>query len=701
MLLLALAAAAALQLPDTLPTYDSPRTEALVRRAIDTQREPPPDLHDSRARVQSSMYLTIAPDSAAGGDLPASVDEVVSTVRWARTGQLEQTVLGHRTRVLVPLPYTLATILEQPWVIPHLYGSDLYPPFAGPRAVSPFGTRGPEYYRYESRDTVRIRVQEETVTLVPVEVRPREAVTDSTPRLVVGTFYLDVARAAVARARFGFVGRAGGELAPSLTTISTYLELENALWDGRYWLPYQQRREVDFESRLLGATVAARVVNRFVDYDFNTGWSPEGPRLRLVWDREPGAFSDWRAEVGEEAGHYSTGDFADLRLATAAAATPLRTTPRVQTYYARGSDLFRYDRVEGLYLGLGARLIPPDPRRERWQLYGTAGWAFSEGTPRGELSVAWGSPVAPRPPGVPDRGAQLALYRRLRDIQPFRPTYDTEWLYSLPALLWGSDTRDYYDATGVEASFVERRGRWDARFGGRVEREDSVRVNTGRFLFGEAPDFGPLASVEPGTHAALVGSAGYSLGPGAFGIGNSLDARLQGEAGLADFRFRRVTALLSARRTAGPLSAAARVDAGRAWGDVPPQQLFRFGSVQGLRGYEPNEFGGSAALLARGRVAVGVPPRSSRPLGRVGIFLIPPLRPAVVLLAESGWTSIDDDLRPVLDRLGSRPTDGARASLGTGVSIFDDALTLEYLHPVGQDAGERKGRWYAGLTYWY
>jgi hypothetical protein len=701
MLLLALAASAALQLPDSLPTYDSPQTRALVERAIAEQREPPAGLHDYRARVQSSLYLTVAPDSASGGDLPASVDELVSTVRWERGGHLEQTVLGHRTRMLVPLPYSLATILESPWVIPHLYGSDLYTPFAGPRAVSPFGPRGPEYYRYEARDTVRIRVQEETVTLVPVEVRPRpEATGSDAPRLVVGTFYVDVARAAVARARFGFVG-SGVELAPSLTTIRTYLELENALWDGRYWLPYRQRRDIVFESRLLGGMVAARVVNRFVDYDFNTGWSPTGPRLSLVWAPQPGAFSDWRAEVGEEAGLYSIQDFADLRVATAAATGPPRTRPRVQPYYERGSDLFRYDRVEGLYLGLGARLIPPDPRRQRWQVYGTAGWAFSEGTARGELSASWGSLVAPRPPGAPDRGARVALYRRLRDIQPFRPTYDTEWLYSLPALLWGSDTRDYYDAAGAEAFVVERRGRWDASLGARVERQDSVRVNTGRFLFGEAPEFGPLASIEPGTHAALEASAGYALGPGAFGIGNSLVARLQGEVGVGDFRFRRATALVSARRIIGPVTAAARVDAGRAWGDVPPQQLFRFGSLQGLRGYEPNEFGGSAALLGRGRVAVGIPPRSARPLGRIGFFLVPPLRPALVLVGESGWTTIDDELRPVLERLGSRPTDGARASLGAGLSLFDDALTVEYLHPVGRDAAVRDGRWYAGLTYWY
>ena len=143
MLALALIAALA-QAPDTVPIYDSPATEALVRRAIEATREIPADLRDYRARVQSSMYVTVSTDSSAGGDLPASVDEVVSTVLWERTGSLHQQVVGHRTRLLIPLPYTLATIFQRPWVIPHLYGSSLYTPFAGPRALSPFGIRGPE-----------------------------------------------------------------------------------------------------------------------------------------------------------------------------------------------------------------------------------------------------------------------------------------------------------------------------------------------------------------------------------------------------------------------------------------------------------------------------------------------------------------------------------------------------------------------------
>ena len=111
-MILALAAALLFQQPDTLPVFDSPDTERLVIRAIEAVGEVPTELRDYEADVQSTMQITIAADTAGVADLPATVDEVVSTIRWERRGYLHQEVTGHRTRVLVPLPYTLATILE-------------------------------------------------------------------------------------------------------------------------------------------------------------------------------------------------------------------------------------------------------------------------------------------------------------------------------------------------------------------------------------------------------------------------------------------------------------------------------------------------------------------------------------------------------------------------------------------------------------
>src|SRR5690606_29796511 len=139
--------------------------------------------------------------------------------------------------------------------------------------------------------------------------------------------------------------------------------------------------------------------------------------------------------------------------------------------------------------------------------------------------------------------------------------------------LWGADPRDYFDAMGVEAMVLARRQRWSGRIGARFEEQDSVTMHTDRSLFGVSEEFEPLAGIDPGSLFAIEAGAQYSLGPGAFGIGNSLLLRADTEVGFADFSYQRVTGLLSGRYRLGPVTFAARADGGHVWGSPPPQKL--------------------------------------------------------------------------------------------------------------------------------
>lgn len=688
--------------------YDSPATQALVERVIRESGEIPEGLQDFAARVRTTMHLSLLPDSALGGELPITVDEIAGELRWRRPDVLHQWVREHRARVLVPAPYSLGTIVESPWVIPHLYGPTIealgFSTGSGgerrpiPRGLHPFGTAGPEFYRYAAGDTVRIRTQQGPVTLVPITVLPRAAAPDPMRPLVVGTFHVDIDRAAVARARFGFVDPRRGLM---LARAGTFLELENALWEGRYWLPFRQRREQQFSMAVFGGTVAARIVSTVTDYDLNIGWEPrEAGRMRLLRAAPtPEASAALGAPlVGDDAAEFDITDFADLRRLAVEAANPDPPPVRIGLRYERADHLFRYNRVEGAFLGAGARLEPGDPLDRRWEVYGTAGWAFAEGTARGELIGRWHLDAPRGPPRGLQRGLSGGVYRRLQDTRVFRPSLQWDWLHTLPAALGGSDPRDYFDATGVEAGFATGAGPWRARLTGRWERQDSVRRNTGRYLLGEAEEFGPLAPVWPGTRAAVEAEAGYARGSGAFGIGNSLVASLRVEASAGRLRHQRLVGLLSFRQAREPFTLAARLDAGHTRGTVPPQALFRFGATEGLSAYGHNEFGGSTAALGRARLLVGLPPRDPRPLARAGPFFIPALRPALALLAEAGWAEVSSAARPQLDLLGSTPTGGVRAVAGAGLSLFDDALTVEWTRPL--DEG-RPGRWYVGLARWF
>jgi hypothetical protein len=680
-------------------SFDSPATRALVERVIRAGSTVPAGLDDYTAHMDAAVYLALRADSAQGGELPVTVDEFAGEVRWARGSGLEQRIRGHRVRMLAPTPYTVGSLLDAPWVVPHLYGNTIsvfsLASNRGGRArvsnaVHPFSSRGLGIYRYSAGDTVRVRTQQGVTTLVPVTVRRRAEATD-TARSVAGTFYVDVDRAAVARARFGFADHRGG-LLPAETGV--FFELENGLVEGRFWLPYRQRREIQISSPLLGGAAAIRMVTTLSDYRLATGWRANPPGQRLVRDIAPGdsVFAGFARAVGDPAASFDVSDFADLRAAVrplAEDAGPLRLSLR----YERGDHMFRYNRVEGVYLGLAARLEPNDPENRAWDVYGTAGWAFSESTARGELSARW------HPQPADPAGARYTLaatgYRRLVDLQAFRPPLQWDLGYTLGAALAGYDVRDYLDARGGELQLSRRAGSFLSRIGGRWERQDSVSRNVRGGLFGgESVNFPEIAAMDPGTHAALEGELRWARGAGALSLGNSVLASVRGEAGLADFKTQRVAALVSFRRGGRYVTLVGRGDTGAVAGTAPPQFLFRFGGTEGLRGFERNQFGGSQALLGRGRVLLHLPPYGSRPLASAAGFIIPPLRPALVLSSDAGWSSVSDASAPALARLGATVTDGVRWSWGTGISIFQDALSLEYVRP----GGGGSGKWYVGFV---
>jgi hypothetical protein len=686
--------------------FDTPATRALVERVIRAGSDVPADLRDYRADMQSAVYLSLRPDTAPGGELPVTVDEFAGAVRWERGGTLHQEVTGHRVRMLAPTPYTIGSMLESPWVIPHLYGNtiDVFQLAPGnstagrgarvSRAVHPFSYRGMDFYRYTSGSPVRVATQAGTTTLVPITVRRRVEPERSTTQLVAGTFWVDADRAAVARARFGFLEPGGGF---RLTETGVYFELESGLVSGRYWLPVRQRREIQVTTPLFGGAAAVRLVTLLRGFEFNTGWTPPEPgRSRIVRVAQEGdPFRGWSAGIGEEEGEFDISDFADLRDVVRpdeAEGPPVRVALR----WERGDHLFRYNRVEGAFVGVGVKAEPRDPARRTWDAYATGGWAFGEGTARGEASLRW-HPNAQPAPGEARWTTAVTGYRRLRDPQAFRPSLQWELGLAINAALAGFDVRDYYDAAGAEASVTRVRGPWRASLGGRWERQDSVSRNVDGGLFGGAADLPPIAPAEPGTHGALEAELRFDRGSGAFGIGRSLVASVRAEQGLADFRFTRVTGLVSARRDGRYVTLVARGDGGILAGDGPPQFLYRFGGREGLRGYDLREFGGSRAVLGRGRVLLHLPPYSSQPLFRVGFFAFPPLRPALVVSGDAGWSDVDDDHREALARTGSVVTDGTRASYGAGISLFDDALSAEFVRP----AGGGEGRWYLGFVQWF
>ena len=130
--------------------------------------------------------------------------------------------------------------------------------------------------------------------------------------------------------------------------------------------------------------------------------------------------------------------------------------------YERLSDLLRYDRVQGLSVGLGYRVRAPGLRFTN--LYGTVRYGLSDDRVTGRLSLVRDAP-----------GGRLTMsgYRDIFDVDPFgsgRTIGNT-----LNALFVAHDNADYALAEGGAAGFETSLSTGlDLFLGARVERQTSV-----------------------------------------------------------------------------------------------------------------------------------------------------------------------------------------------------------------------------------
>ena len=147
---------------------------------------------------------------------------------------------------------------------------------------------------------------------------------------------------------------------PGLVGV-VYAEFVNAEIDGRFWLPAFQRTELQSTFALLGQTRAVmRSVSRFSDHTIQTSdtLAPPNPRYetthRTTWAPSDSVsrFGDWNAALGSATFDVNANDFEDVAPDIWKQTGP----PRVDIAPTKTDNIFRYNRVEGLYTGLELNL---------------------------------------------------------------------------------------------------------------------------------------------------------------------------------------------------------------------------------------------------------------------------------------------------------------------------------------------------------
>jgi len=645
-LLLAVLPALPLAVP-AAQTWNAPAAVDLAQRAIARRTQAAADtaLRDYKAQAHGFLFF-LGQFGEGLADPPRLVkaDQLELEVYWKAPASSKQRVVGWRDRA--ELPTDINYHRDHLGIVQNNFGAAIRLGEGDEvRDVPhPLSAAGPDLYDYALADSTTITFPQREVRVIALRVRPKDF---DAPR-IVGTLYVDAATADLVRLAFNFTPRA--YLDAQLEDVS--IVLDNALWEGRFWLPYRQ--ELEIRRRATWLDVPARgIIHARWDiegYAFNLGLAtswfqgdeitflPKAERDSFPWPEpladaiqtvaEPVRQSDLervRAEVEQIAGRRALTGLKARRLGV------------------RGlSDLVRANRVEGLTLGAGLVWRGGGERRE---LRVIASYGFSDRRPKGSVAAV----------DREGRGAlEASLFREVRDVGDERVI--APLLNSFASQEFGADYGDYYLADGARLTYRHGsgvRGEWSAALGRETIRSLAVTAEPANGSFRPNP---ALGGGETGVDLAQLALRRRSEG---FAVRRDVHYELVAETGRADGgnTYVRVSGTGHLLLPAGATRLLVRALGGVATHALPAHRSFVLGGRGTLLGDDFRRWGGSRMALAHLEWRVPVPFVSLR----LGPYTRTPRQLTVAPYVAAGWAD-----RPVPGTPWVA-TPGTRVTLGLGL----------------------------------
>ncbi len=313
----------------------------------------------------------------------------------------------------------------------------------------------------------------------------------------------------------------------------------------------------------------------------------------------------------------------------------------------------RYNRVEGLSLGLGSRID-----LGKLQLRGVARIGLADGRPRGELSL-----------DQIRTSTRLTFsgYSRLAVANPENNPLGA--INSFMSLVAGRDDGEYFRSHGAEVVAENTVSRW---WSARVwtERQQTALVETSAslpHLFSSDRRFRANFLADDATqYGASLALRGSTLLSRHVTLG--VQSELRGETGDFDFGRGSLTAL-ALLEPGGPLAGALTLSAGTTRGTVPTQGQFFLGGSGTLRGYAGGAMRGDAYWTARAEVGNAM--RAAR----------------LIAFTDAGWAG------PRGEFGSGRPLIGA----GVGISFLDGLVRIDLARALKNPTGWRLEFYVDGL----
>lgn len=653
-------------------SWDAPRVLDLVERAGERREQPRADtaLRNYHSTASGWIYFYLDRRETEERTL-VRVDQVALDVYWAQPDRTKQRIVGLRNES--QLPNRMHYHLDHLTVVQNEFGNTIrlgdgdevrdVPHPAAPGADS--------IYQFRVADSLTIRLPgaPDPVKVYEIQVRPR----DTSRPAYVGSLFIDRSTADIVRMTFTFTPVSYVDRRLDYIHIS----LDNGLWEGRYWLPYEQRVEIRRQLPELDFVAGAVIkgVLKVSQYAFNEPL-PDGlflgpavtalpQSLREAHEFEAGLLEGLESEGLAPAPHME-----DLRRQAAELLGEqyLSGLPRVRLHIPDASSVLRYNRAEGLFLGGGLSYAPGTSTRV--ELSGGYAFAAEHGSLLASLSSQPTATTGFRLDGHVDD---------LRDVG-VRPGAAGVW-NTFAAAFFGEDYLDPYFASGGAAALTRRVSpTWDSELRLAVEQHESAELAEVDALFDGDADFRAVRPIDDGRLASATATlrrTGRTDAPRSWTAMLSLEAgSLERDVDASadqEMRYTRPALELTgrARSADGGMTLMGSAYAGAALGEVPAQSLWLYGGRGTLPGFPYRGFAADRLLLldAEASRSVWEPWLRLRTVG------------------AAGWASLRQDRTTgsAADGWQIRATEGVRASAGAGVGLFWDVVRLDLVRGFGSE----------------
>jgi hypothetical protein len=548
--------------PAAAQEWNAPSAIALIERAVARRVGMQADsgLQSFQARAHGFVFFLGQLGEEATTPRLIKADQLVVEVYWRTPGHSKQRIIGWRDRL--DLPAGIQYHRDHLGIVTNGFGDRIRLGEGDEvRDVPhPLSAAGRLLYDFALSDSLTIALPQRDVRVYELLVRPRDL---GAPRLA-GALYLDAADAELVRFRFRFTPNA--YLDPTLEDIS--VELDNGLWDGRFWLP--RRQEIEIRRRTEWLDLPARGIIRgrweIGEYRLNVAL-PEsefhGPEI-VAAPAEQRAGFPWPESLDVAVARAAGADVVGLDEVNAVVealvgSQPLSALPSAQAGARSVSDLVRVNRVEGIAFGGGwvLRLWHRSLEVRSYLSYGTADRRAKGSVRLSRRAGSW--------------DWMVGAARTVADVgdEPLASGV----VNSLLAQEWGLDYGDYVLRDEVRLNLRRRLGsRATLTAGASLERTRDLDA-LAQPVFGSYRGNPPLGA---GRHA--IGRLSVEQAAGPDGAAAGVGAGMSWEAGVGDSTgFVRVRA--SARARVPTAGGALALAAWAGWGsaDLPRHRALLWG----------------------------------------------------------------------------------------------------------------------------